>query len=471
MTPAIPGARARRSAVVFLCASLLALGACEDDPARPDNRPAHIVSASVVDTAGPITRWLRVDLDRPGAVDVFYEPVDGGRTFRMRADSAAESHEIYLPRLLSDTTYDYAVRVFDEETASDSIVRGTFVTGTLPTSITNIDIDVEGDASFEVMIVGQGQNATAGMFGGQIGIEPDGTVVWYFASTGFPLAAQPMPGSHDLAFLDGGQQGIVRVAPDGHIVARLVTEGGVFGSVHHDIAPNGPDRILFIQKDTQTVGPDVITGEALWEWNTTTGAVEEKWSVFDHLDWNTDRTIASQKSNWLHANALSMGPRGNVVMSLNRLNQVISIAPDFQSLEWRLGGPNETHALAPQDTFVMQHSTFELPGNRVILFDNVAGGSPDAYSRAMEFQLEADTAYVIWEYVPEPTIQADLRSGIYRLANGNSLVTFSVMPLIVDEVDPAGQRVWRFTGHEMTPAFRAVPLESIAGEVRVDAMP
>lgn len=469
MTSAIRSGVARRALIVLTLAFLPA--ACDDDPSRPDAGRADIVTASVVDTAGPITRWLRVDLDAEGAVEIFYEPVDGGRTFRMRADSAADSHEVYLPRLLADTTYDYAVRVFDAAGASDSIVRGTFTTGSLPASITNIDIDIEGMASFEVMILGQGQNAGAGMFGGQIGIEPDGTVVWYFPSTGFPLAARPMPGSHDLAFLDGGQQGIVRVAPDGRIVARLVTEGGVFGHVHHDIAPSGPDRVLYIQKDTQTVGGTLVTGEALWEWNTTTGAVEKKWSVFDHLDWETDRTPASVSTNWLHANALSIGPRGNVVMSLNRLNQVISIAADFQSIEWRLGGPNETHGLAPQDTFIQQHSPFELPGNRVILFDNFAGGEPDEYSRAVEFQLEEDTAYVVWEYAPEPPINADLRSGIYRLENGNSLVTFSVLPLIVDEVTPAGQRVWRFTGHEMTPAFRAVPLPSIAGELRVDAMP
>lgn len=471
MKSASPSGVARRILTVVGLGTAVVLGACEDDPSRPDQRRADIVSATVVDTAGPITRWLRVDLDRAGEVELFYEPVDGGRTFRIRSQASAESHEIYMPRLLADTTYEYAVRVFDQEGAADSIVRGSFETGPLPQNILNLDVDVEGTASFELMILGQGQNAAAGAFGGQIGIEPDGTVVWYFASTGFPLAARPMPDSHDLAFLDGGQQGIVRVAPDGRIVARLVTEGGVFGFVHHDIAPNGPDRVLYIQKDTQTVGTQVITGEALWEWNTTTGAVEKKWSVFDHLDWETDRTPASQPSNWLHANALSIGPRGNVVMSLNKLNQVISIAPDFQSIEWRLGGPNETHALAPQDTFILQHSPFELPGNRVILFDNFAGGTPDSYSRAIEYQLEGDTAYAIWEYVPDPPINADLRSGVYRLENGNSLVTFSVLPLIVDEVDPSGQRVWRFTGHQMTPAFRAVPLQSLAGEVRVSAMP
>ena len=47
---------------------------------------------------------------------------------------------------------------------------------------------------------------------------------------------------------------------------------------------------------------------------------------------------------WMHANSLSIGPRGNVLVSSHYLNQVLSLSPDWRRIEWRLGGPRATIA-------------------------------------------------------------------------------------------------------------------------------
>lgn len=453
----------RWSLAAALC---VGLGACDEAStiAPPEGLP-DVSDVAVVNTAGPIFRSLHVELDRAGEVEVFYEPIDGGRTFRMRSDSAALTHDLLLPRLLADTTYRFAVRTRGETATSDSIVRGSFTTGPLPADLADLDYEVEGTGTFPLLMFGQ----AAGGFDGEVAMEPDGRIVWYVPERG--TAPTPIPGSHDIAMISNARDGIVRIAPDGRVVAFLPRDGGDYGGIHHDIAAVDDERILFIARDTQTIRDTTVTGEAIWEWNTATGSVEKRWSAFDHLDWATDRDSPPQPGDWLHANSLSIGPRGNVVMSLYRLNQVISISPDYQSIEWRLGGVNATVRVSEEDQFEHQHCAFELEDGSVLLFDNGGGGEgEESWSRGLGFRIEGDTAALAFEYA-DPPRRADIWGANYGLENGHRVVTFSAAPFTVDEVDAEGERVWRLTGPDLTVSFRAVPWPDIAGEVRVDAMP
>jgi hypothetical protein len=126
--------------------------------------------------------------------------------------------------------------------------------------------------------------------------------------------------------------------------------------------------------------------------------------------------------------------------------------------------------LSDDDTFVGQHAAWELPGGRLLLFDNQGGDN--GASRALELQLEPDTAYAVSQYDPEPDVASPLRGGVYRLANGNTVAIFASIPFKVHETTPAGAVVWSFDGDmSFTSTFRVTPWESIAGESEVDAMP
>jgi acyl-CoA synthetase (AMP-forming)/AMP-acid ligase II len=67
------------------------------------------------------------------------------------------------------------------------------------------------------------------------------------------LVAQPMPGSHDMVFIengfpsDGGRNGIVRIDPDGELVALLERGSGDFGQIHHDLTAIDDERVLFLR--------------------------------------------------------------------------------------------------------------------------------------------------------------------------------------------------------------------------------
>jgi Arylsulfotransferase (ASST) len=94
-------------------------------------------------------------------------------------------------------------------------------------------------------------------------------------------------------------------------------------------------------------------------WNRDQGTVSTLASLFELLDPKVDRTPASDAKqglywkgcdishstpsddvveDWTHANSIWVGQEGNILVSIRHLNQIIFIAPDFKSIQWRLGG-------------------------------------------------------------------------------------------------------------------------------------
>ena len=462
------------SALIVLCLSIAPFAAC-DDSTGPSNGPPPVKTAFADETDESIFRTVLVTLDEPAAVEVFYQPNDGGRVLRMRADSLALVHRIMLPRLREATAYAFAVRSFDEAGASDSTVRGTFSTDSLPDALQALEYTTTGSASFPLVMV----PFRVGDFTGQVAFEPDGAIVWYVAAGAGTLVAAPVPGSHDMLFIENGfpspsgGNGIVRVNPRREVVAHLErTAASPFGQIHHDLTALDPERVLFIAFDTMTVRDTLVNGEALWEWNTTTGALTKRWSSWGSIDWDTERNPTAPASQWLHANSVTVGPRGNYIVSFRSLSQVISIAPDFQSLEWRVGGPGATVAIAESERFIGQHSATEVAPGRVLMFDNQGGGPGNDRSRALELDIQGDTAIAAFDYTPDPPRLSVVRGGTYRLPSGNTFTVFASLPFQIHESTPAGTVVWSMTGDmNFTQIFRATPWPSIAGEVEVAAMP
>ena len=172
------------------------------------------------------------------------------------------------------------------------------------------------------------------------------------------------------------------------------------------------------------------------------------------------------------------GPRGNLILSLNWLNEVVSIAPNFGPVEWRLGGRQSTYALDADATFQGQHTVTQLANGHVLMFDNGRDRTGAARaSRALELVLDPihKTARRVWSYEPVPALYAPYVGSARRLGNGNTVVHFGLVPgfrgatgpVSTVEVTRAGSVVSRtvVTGiGGVGVSYRNDPMVSIAGE-------
>ena len=180
----------------------------------------------------------------------------------------------------------------------------------------------------------------------------------------------------------------------------------------------------------------------------------------------------------MHANSLAYGDHGNLILSLNWLDQVVSIAPRFTGIEWRLGGRGSSDAFAAGAQFQGQHTVQQLANGHLLMFDNGRDRlGADRSSRALELELDDvhHTANQVWSFVPSPLLYALYVGSVRRQANGNTIVHFGTStgyrgatgPVSTFEVALDGNTLWRLVIESMGGvgiSYRDEPLTTIAGE-------
>ena len=401
--------------------------------------------------AGPLVQTLHVELERSAAVRVEYWSDDGRRLF---VDSrAAATHSILLTRLRADRTYFYRI--------VDTDAKGAFNTEALPRDLAGVRLTATGSPTTPLVLL---HLYDPFGFRGHAAVNAEGEIVWYRRTVDMALGAVRLTNGHSV-FMDRGR-GLVEVRPDGSVVHELAQEEG--REQHHDVigTPNG--TLLFLAFDTRQHAGKPLKGEAIWEWWPGTGRAVKRWSSWDHLSPDRDRGSRSG-GEWLHANSLALGPRGNVLVSFRLLNQVMSISPDFQRVEWRLGGVNATRTVAASDQYSGQHTAREFAFNRLLVFDN--GIQRRDSSRALELDLSGSAVRAVWQWQPARRNLSAFVGSARRLANGNTLVAFgmsafagSTGPIEVYEVTQKGETVWHLEVSETRQTFRAEPWPSIGSE-------
>ena len=438
---------------------IIVAAACSDI-----TEPAPAIVMVSLAAPSPLVRALTVELDRPGAVTVTYGDGSGSELEIERSEPSKE-HRILVARLLPSSEYSFRV-LSDADQYS-----GSFSTDSLPANLAAIDFDATGTPSYPLTLVELHPFPPAtkpDAFRGVVIIDGEGRVVWYFRGAVFGVTRRP---NGNFVFVDL-ELGLLEVTPAGSVVALLPQEPDG-RAVHHDVTTLSDGTVLFLAQDRQLVNDTSVAGEAVWNWNPDTGAETKLWSSFDHLSPIDDRGPRGfNPDDWLHANSLSVGPRGNVLVSLHALNQVISISPGYQSLEWRLGGVNATIQLPDGDRFSGQHTAVEVEQGRVLMFDNgLERETP--YSRALEVELTDASARNVWEFRPPTDNWSRAISSARRLSNGNTLIGFGMSqgigdssgPIEVYEVTPTGEIVWRTViSGDVELMYRATALADIVGE-------
>lgn len=402
--------------------------------------------------AGPLVQALHVELQRSAPVRVEYWSDDGRRL--LVESKAGMTHRILLTRLRADRTYLYRI--------VDTGAKGAFSTEALPPDLARIQLTARGSPTVPLVLL---HLYDPFGFRGYAAVNAEGEIVWYWRTVDMALGAVRRANGHS-AFMDLGR-GLVEVRPDGSVVHELAQDAEN-REQHHDVIATPRGTLLFLAFDARQHAGKLLKGEAIWEWRPETGGVLKRWSSWDHLSPDRDRGPRSGEE-WLHANSLALGPRGNVLVSFHFLNQVMSISPDFQRVEWRLGGVNATRTLAAPDQYSGQHTARELATNRLLVFDN--GLRRRDSSRALELDLSQPAVKAAWQWQPARRNMSAFVGSARRLANGNTLVAFgmsafggSTGPIEVYELNRKGETLWHLEVAGTRQTFRAEPWPSIGSE-------
>lgn len=298
-------------------------------------------------------------------------------------------------------------------------------------------------------------------FKGYALVDSAGRVAWHYRTKDYPFGADRRKNGN-FVFMDKGH-GIVEVDRTGRIVHEL-KQRDPENEMHHAIVVTPRDTVLYLTFDTQDFNGKRLKGEAIWEWNPDTGEDVKRWRSWDFMDPALDRS-ARTAGEWLHGNSLHVGPAGNVLLSFHYINQVISIAPDWKSVQWRFGGVRGTIAVPADQQTSAQHTAAELAPNRLLMFDNRTDLQPP-YSRAVEYVIEGSKAKQVWQWKAPNNNYASAVSSARRLANGNTLIAFGMEkgrngssgPTEAYEVTPSGEIKWHLVVSGVMTTFRVEPI-------------
>ena len=459
--------------------------------------------------------WVTVSLSDEARVQIEYGNEEAGR-FRTRLSEPAVNHYIPVVRLRAETTYEYVIGVEGAggEIAFDADDAGEFRTGPLPEIMRRFSWRASG-RSTQDLILGDYLQAYLVFW------DDEGEIVWYHSvpERRTPLIAAIKQRPNGNLLWEAWACCLREVSP----TAEQVNEFN-FGdeeiALHHDFWELEDGRILSIAEKyvaredpgnlgeapsrrappnpSARVAPEgsfFVVADVLAAWDTATGESETVWDALDFFEVdvlarNQDPLVAwsGDKLRVTHANSIQMRPRGNVIMSMRTRSQVISISPDFQSIEWRLGGAGSDYTFPdPSDRFYGQHVATQLPNGNILVFDNGLSRPREhggMYSRALELRLdeETKTAVKVWEHREDPDYFVLVVGSAYRTRNGNTLVNYGVSrqswdenwteqtPILLIEADASGREVFRLeTWGAASPArYRAYgDIDSIMGEVRL----
>ena len=439
----------RHAAIIVL---LCTIAAC--DGAASVTTPE--ITALTETSAGPNAHLLIIELDEFAPLTVQYQSQDGDV---LEIESpASQTHTVPLTRLHAERSYTYEI-VGHERT-------GTFETPALPNDLAAVQFTATGTPTTPLTLV---HLFHIDGYRGYAAVDGDGEVVWHQRTFDFPFGITRRANGN-FVYLDG-EAGLVEVTPLGAVVHTLAQDTLV-REMHHDAVATPSNTVLFIAFDTREHAGAELKGEAIWEWTPETGAAVKRWTSWTQMSPESDRGPRFGVE-WLHANALGIGARGNTLISLHYLNQIVSIAPDWSAIEMRIGGPNATHTPSPDAVFSGQHTAREVGPNRILLFDN--GHDRSGPSRALELALGENDASVAWEWQPPRPNYAAAVSSARRLDNGNTLVAFGMTtglvgssgPTEVYEVTEQETVAWHLLVDGPSVMYRAEPLSTIAGETLI----
>jgi arylsulfate sulfotransferase len=424
--------------------------------------------AVVTPTANPLVALYSVPPSSAGSVFVQFAVASDHPAWRntnLMPVVPGKSSNVFVAGMLPNTTYEMR-HVFSDGTGSAPLL---FTTGAIPSTLTFPALTVPQPP-------GPGSDLDQDLMFHQSPMSPmpfvtdlQGRVVWYFDVQQSGLGITRLGNG---TFEPGGT--VLGLGPDRYSVrnnADVLREIDLAGNpvretnlaavnaqltalgheisygFHHDVQrlPNGDTVVLALTErkidingtPTNYIGDLIVVLDKDLQ-------VAWVWDAFDHLDVNRGPVLGEivhqgeqgpdsivpdyPAVSWLHNNAISLAPDGNLVLSARMQDWVLKI--DYRNgagdghVIWRLGagGDFTLNSTDPTAWFSHQHTAHFIDDHTLILFDNGntrRATDPNANSRGQVWTLDET------HMTATPVLNADLGNysaalgAAQRLSNGN----------------------------------------------------
>ncbi len=324
--------------------------------------------------AHPLLVRCWAELDKADAVTL--ELTATGAPPRSFTSEAGTAHELLGWGLRPETTYAWSL-------AGHS---GTVRTGALPKALQTATVEVEGEAfGFDAVLYpmacpGQGYFTM---------IDGEGHLVWYAVDDVFTRGS--MTGyewsASSRTVLAVNREQLLEQDLAGNPVLSLIRGEDYEHFLHHDVARWGRYRYLLFERAVKGV---MVDGIHVFDGSTriATWGLEDAFTV--------DPSQTTPGGDWSHANGINVTDSGEIILSILRFSNVLSLDGDpasdsFLDLQWvaagrpdaSLPGADYVPPSSPGEGFLAQHNASRV-GDELWVFDNAS----QQVSRALRMTLD-----------------------------------------------------------------------------------
>lgn len=243
-------------------------------------------------------------------------------------------------------------------------------------------------------------------------------------------------------------------------------EKGLDKTVHHEVILNQKSQIVTLVvdekiMDLRSVGgaqSDTIKSDGIVILDRS-GRKVWNWSIFDHINPLTYPNILKEKSDWMHANSLSVDNDGNYLMSFYNNGQIWKINAVSGAVMWKFGNGGEFEI--PKDgRFTQGHAVHRNKKGELMLFDN---GTEMQVSRSLSFLVdEKDKKARLSLNIKLPKQVYSARMGSSYMINDTTVLHCSSKTNTILLTDIQGRVMW-----QLSSTFAPYRAEFIDGEKMV----
>lgn len=218
------------------------------------------------------------------------------------------------------------------------------------------------------------------------------------------------------------------VAPDGHVLALT-----------HEFIWEGPEALQHLDRPYLDDFVVVLSpeGEELAKVSLVEAVERSRFEAFVYAIPHFSRADPLHTNSVVYidaetAAAFPHGEEGQVLLSFRDVGVIAVLDIEQEEIVW-----------ATRGTWAGQHHPSILANGNILLFDNLGGFRKGNASRILE--IDPESLGVVWRYEgsEEEPFDSPLRAEVFRLANGNTLITESDGGRLF-EVNQEGEIVWEY---------------------------